>query len=144
MRTRRSYVALVLLVTALIAGACGGGEDGPLASPADVGRALRGEGLEICAESGIFAPKEAVAGAAFTVAVACGEDDDQAVVEVVEWPDEAARDAALRRFEAQSRPSSANHGTTWALGRLTVHVEGERDDEVVERVADAMRQLGAS
>jgi hypothetical protein len=144
MRTRRSYVALVLLVSALIAGACGGGEDGHLSSPADVGSALRAEGLEICAESGLFAPKEAVAGAAFTVAIACGEDDDQAVVEVVEWPDEAARDAALRRFEAQSRPSSANHGTTWALGRLTVHLEGERDDEVAERVADAMRELGAS
>lgn len=144
MRTWRSYVALVLVVIALVAGACGGGEDRPLASSADVGSALRGEGLEICAESGLWAPKEAVAGAAFTVALACGEDDDQAVVEVIEWPDEPARDAALRRFEAQSRPSSANHGTTWALGPLTVHVEGERDDAVVERVADAMDQLGAS
>jgi hypothetical protein len=144
MRTRRSYAALVLLVAAVSAGACGGGEEGPLASPADVESALRGEDLELCAESGLWAPKEAVAGAAFTVALACGEEDDQAVVEIVEWPDEAARDAALRRFEAQSRPSSRNHGTTWALGRLTVHVEGERDDEVVERVADAMDRLGAS
>jgi hypothetical protein len=144
MRTRRSYAALALAVIAVIAGACGGGEDAPLSSPADVGRALRAEGLEICAESGLFAPQEAVAGAAFTVAVACGEDDDQAVVEVVEWPDEAARDAALRRFEVQSRPGGANHGTSWALGFLTVHVEGERDDAVVERVAAAMEQLGAS
>lgn len=144
MRTRRSYVALVLVVIVLIAGACGGGEDGPLSSPADVGGALRGQGLEICAESGLWAPKEAVAGATFTVGITCNEDDDQAVVEVIEWPDAAARDAALRRFEVQSRPSSANHGTTWALGQLTVHVEGERDDAVVERVADAMDQLGAS
>ena len=142
MRTRRSYVALV--VSALIAGACGGGEKGPSSSPADVESALRGEGLKVCAESGLWAPEEAVAGATFTVAIACGEDDDQAVVEVIEWPDEGARDAALRRFEGQSRPSSANHGTTWALGFLTVHVEGERDDAVVERVADAMDELGAS
>jgi hypothetical protein len=144
MRTRRSYVALGLVVIALVAGACGGGEDGPTSSPADVRGALRGEGLEICTESGLWAPKEAVAGAAFTVGLRCGEDDEQAVVEVVEWPDAAARDAALRRFDVQSRPSSANHGTTWALGFLTVHVEGERDDEVVERVANAMDRLGAS
>jgi hypothetical protein len=144
MRTRRSYVALGLAVIALVAGACGGGEDGTLSSPADVRGALHGEGLEICAESGLWAPKEAVSGAAFTVGLPCGEDDDQGVVEVVEWPDAAARDAALRRFEVQSRPGGANHGTAWALGFLTVHVEGERDDAVVERVADAMERLGAS
>jgi hypothetical protein len=144
MRTRRSYVALGLVVIAAIAGACGGGEEGPLSSPADVRDALGGEGLEICEEGGLYAPKEAVAGAAFTVAIACGEDDDQAEVAVIEWPDTGARDAALRRFEVQSRPSSANHGTTWALGHLTVHVEGERDDDVVERVASAMDRLGAS
>ncbi len=132
MRTRRSYAALALLALGLAA--CGA-EYVPVYDPVQVERALRGEGLEICASG---------PGRTLTVALACGEDDDQAVVEILEWPDEAARDAALRRFEVQSRPSSANHGTTWELGLLTVHVEGERDDTVVERVADALNRLGAS
>jgi hypothetical protein len=38
----------------------------------------------------------------FTVALACGEDDDLAVVDVIAWPNEGA----LRQFEVQSRPSS--------------------------------------
>lgn len=135
MRTRRSYAALALVVIALSSGACGSDEYLPVLEPEQIERALRDEGLEICA---------AEPGRTITVALSCGEDDDQAVVEILEWPDAAARDAALRRFEVQSRPSVANHGTTWALGLLTVHVEGERDDAVVERVAGALEGLGAS
>jgi hypothetical protein len=143
MRTRRSYAAAVLLGIALVAGACAN-EDATAYEPGDVELALREQGLAICGASELDPPEPAEAQAAFTVALSCEEDDDLAVVEVVEWPDNDARDAALRQFDVQSRPSSANHGVTWELGPLTVHVEGERDDAVVERVAAAMTSLGAS
>lgn len=145
MRTRRCYALLVLVALALIAAACGGDEQAERRDVSQIEPALTAEGLTVCAR---IEPDPVTEGAVdelvLTVAISCGEDDDRADVAAVEWPDEAARDAALRRFEVQSRPSSANHGTTWALGPLTVSVSGERDDAVVERVADAMERLGAS
>lgn len=145
MRTRRCYALPVLVALVLVAAACGGDEQAERRDLSEIESALTGEGLAVCAR---IEPdpvtEEAEDELVLTVAISCGEDDDQADVAVVEWPDEAARDAALRRFEVQSRPSSANHGTTWALGQFTVQVSGERDDAVVERVAGAMTQLGAS
>ena len=102
---------------------------------------MRAEGLRIC-ERIEPAPSETVADElVFTVATACGEDDDQADPAVIEWSDETARDAALRRFDVHARPEPRDK---WALGQFTVHVSGERDDSVVERVASAMARLGTS
>jgi hypothetical protein len=102
-------------------------------------------GLQICETlESTRTPASAERERAYTVALSCEEDDDLAVVEVIAWPHGGARDAALRRDEAQSRPQARNHGTTWALGQLTISVAGEFDDDVAERVAEAMDGLGAS
>jgi hypothetical protein len=135
-----------LLGAVLATAACGG--DGTAPEGREIGEvrsALTAAGLEICdAPESSRATEEAEREQALVVALACGEDDDQAVVELIAWADEEARDAALRRFAVQTRPNTRNHGTTWELGPLTVSVSGERDDAVVDRVADAMDSLGAS
>lgn len=126
-----------------MAAGCGGERSEP-AELAEIPPALEAAGLELCETlEADAAGANALDRRAFVVGRSCDEGD-LAVVEVVAWPDEAARDRALRQFEVQTRPSSRFHGVTWELGLLTVHVEGERDDAVVERVADAMDRLGAS
>ncbi len=146
MRTRRCYALLVTAVLVLLMVACGGEEPFEQRGLSEIETALEGAGLEICetVESPGEVTENAVDEQVLVVALSCGEDDDQAVVELIAWPDEAARDAALGRYEVQTRPYVRNHGVTWALGQFTVDVSGERDDDVVERVAAAMYGLGAS
>ena len=62
----------------------------------------------------------------------------------IAWPEQPGPDNALRRFEVPTHPTTRSHGITWALGQYTVSVSGQRDDAVVERVADAMDSLGAA
>jgi hypothetical protein len=145
MRTRRCYALLALVALVLPVSACGGGERAERRQLTEIPSALAAEGLVICEEIEPGTTTETAEDElAFTVAIACGEDDDQADVAVIEWSDETAREAALRRFDVQSRPPARNHGITWALVLFTVHVSGERDDAVVERLASAMARLGAS
>ena len=145
---RRCYflaAALLLAAAAVPLAACGGA-DGEAAPRFDVGQieeALRGAGLEICGSAPAMENEGAEGEHVIEVALSCADEEDATVVDVIDWPDEEARDHALRRFEAQDRPPSRNHGITWALGTATVHVSGPRDDEAVERVAAAMEQLGA-
>jgi sugar phosphate isomerase/epimerase len=142
MRTGRWYAASAAAALALAA--CSGGGQTPVYDLGQVEDALRRAGLAICATSTPSRLIEITEGEwLLEVGRSCA-DGDTAVVDVIAWPDEAARDHALRRFESQSRPVARNHGTTWALGLFTVHVSGERDDDAVERVAQAMRRLGAS
>jgi hypothetical protein len=146
MREQRPLVGLAGIVGALLALSACGATESP--QPRDVGQvesALRGAGLRICASPDAGDPPEgAETEDAFTVGITCGEDDDQATVSMIAWPDSEARDNALRRFEVRTRPPTRNHGITWALGRFTVSVSGERDDAVVERVADAMDRVDAA
>lgn len=146
MGEQRPLVGLAaLLGAALVLSACGATESPERRNVGEVESALRGSGLRICSAP---APGEPPANAddeqAFTVAIACGDEDEEAVVSLIAWPDSEARDAALRRFEVPTHPTTRSHGTTWALGQFTVSVSGEREDAVVERVADAMRNLGAA
>lgn len=135
----------VLLGAALALSACGATESPERRNVGEVESALRGSGLQICsAPTAGEPPANADDERAFTVAIACGDEDDQAVVSMIAWPDSAARDAALRRFEVPTHPTTRSQGVTWALGQFTVSVSGQRDDAVVERVADAMRNLGAA
>jgi hypothetical protein len=134
-----------LLGAALALSACGATESPDRRTVGDVESALQESGLQICsAPSAGEPPASADDERALTVAIACGDEDDQAAVSIIAWPDTEARDAALRRFEAPTHPTTRNQGVTWALGRFTVSVSGERDDAVVERVADAMDRLGAA
>jgi hypothetical protein len=139
----RALVGLAVLAAAL--SGCGETESPQPRTVGEVEAALRTAGLQICEtpDSG-EPPESAEREAAFVVAIDCGDEDDQAVVNVIAWPDDEARDAALRRFEVYTHPTTRNHGTTFALGGLTVGVSGEHDDAVTERVADAMDTLGAA
>ncbi len=134
-----------LLAAVLSIAACGAAESPERREVGQVQSALRAAGLEICATPAAGDPPEGADDEdAFTVAITCAEEDNRAAVSVIAWPDAEARDNALRRFEVRTRPTTRNHGITWALGRFTVSVSGERDDAVVERVADAMDRLGAA
>ena len=140
----RVPAALALAAFATTLTACGGGRL-EQKEFADIESALRGAGLQICDTA---VPDDPAGNAKdeqlIAVAVACGDDADEATVVVIAWPDAAARDAALRRFDVQSRPSAQNHGNTWAYGEFTISVSGERDEGAVARVIDAMDALGAS
>jgi hypothetical protein len=139
----RALVGLAVL--AALGSACGETKSPDRRAVGDVESALRDAGLQICGTPDTGDPPEdADSEHAFVVAVECGDEDDRAVVTVIAWPDDEARDAALRRFEVYSRPTTRSHGTTFALGQFTIGVSGERDDAVVERVADAIDGLGAS
>jgi hypothetical protein len=146
MGEQQPLVGLAAIVGAVLALAACGATESP--EPRDVGEvesALQDAGLRICTSPDAGDPPEgAGAEEAFTVGISCGEHDDAATVSIIAWPDSEARDNALRRFEVRTRPPTRNHGITWALGRFTVSVSGERDDAVVERVADAMERLGAA
>jgi hypothetical protein len=138
----RALVGLAVLAAALAG--CGT-ESSQRRGIGEVESALRVAGLRICATPDTGKPPEnADRERAFVVAIDCGDEDDQAVVALIEWPDDDARDAALRRFEVYAHPTTRSHGTTFALGRFTISVSGERDDAVVGRVAAAMDDLGAS
>jgi hypothetical protein len=142
MRMWRCYFAAA--AASLVLAACGGGAPVEQRDFSEIEQALENAGLQICESVEPSTPIEETEGERLIeVALACGVEDDATVVAVIAWPDESARDNALRRFEVQTRPPSRNHGITWALGPFTVHVSGERDDDVVERVAEAMDQLGA-
>jgi sugar phosphate isomerase/epimerase len=145
-RRRRALTAVAALLGAVLA-ATGCGDDGESTGQRldDVKPALRAAGLEICEgpESGRVS-EDAERERAFVVAIACGDVDDEAVVELIAWSDDDARDAAARRFVVPTHPHTRNHGAVWELGLVTVTVSGERDDAVVDRVADAMDDLGAS
>jgi hypothetical protein len=139
----RALVGLVVL--AAVVSGCGDTESPERREVGEVESALQAAGLRICGTpSAAEPPENADLERAFVVALDCGDEDDQAVVAVTAWPDDGARDAALRRFEVYSHPTTRSHGTTFALGQFTVSVSGERDDAVVGRVADAMDDLGAS
>jgi hypothetical protein len=146
MGEQRPLVGLTVLLGAVLAlSACGATESPERRDIGEVESALRASGLEICdTPSAGEPPENADDEQAFTVAIACRDEDDEAVVSVIAWPDGEARDNALRRFEVQTHPTTRSHGITWALGQFTVSVSGERDDAVVERVADAMDSLGAA
>jgi hypothetical protein len=143
LRPLAGLAGLLGAVLALLA--CGATESPERRDVEQVESALRTVGLQICTAPEPGEPPEgAEREEGFTVAIACGDADDEAAISVVAWPDSEARDNALRRFEVPTRPTTRNHGITWALGQFTVSVSGERDDAVVERVADAMDRLGAA
>lgn len=146
MGEQRSLVGLAALLGAALAlSACGATDSPERRNVGEVESALRGAGLQICdAPAAGQPPANADDERALTVATECGDEDDQAVVTLIAWPDSEARDNALRRFEVAAHPTTRSHGITWALGQYTISVSGERDDAVVERVADAMDRLGAA
>lgn len=138
--------AFALAMTALALAACGGEPAFAERSADEIQQALEGAGLAVCSAATLPADERvenAVEQRVLTVALACGDNDEDAVVDVVAWPDESARDEAIRRFEAASRPSSQNAGVQLAFGQFTIDVTGSRDEDVTERVLEALDELGA-
>lgn len=138
--------AAALAGAALVLAACGGEPTFEERSADEIRQALEGAGLVVCRTRTV--PEEdlienAVAERVLTVAFACGDDRKDAVVNVVAWPDQAARDEAIRRYEAASRPSSQNAGVQLAFGQFTIDVTGSRDEDVTDRVLQALTELGA-
>lgn len=146
MGERRLLVVLAALIVAVLAlSGCGATESPDRREIGELESALRAAGLRICAAPEVGDPPEGADDEqALSVAIDCGDEDDQAAVSVIAWPDSEAGNNALRRFEVPTHPTTRSHGITWALGQYTVSVSGQRDDAVVERVADAMDSLGAA
>lgn len=148
-RTQARALGLVALVL-LVAAGCGGEPAFEERGVDEVERALESAGLTICGVE--TTPDDdlvenALGQTAFVVfAGGCGYGDaadDFALVDVIAWPDQGARDEAIRRFEAQSRPSSQSHGVQLAYGQFTIDVSGSRDEDVSDRAVDALVELGA-
>ncbi len=140
----RALAPFGLAAAALALAGCGGGALArePFSS---VTSALERAGLEICrVQSPASVVETASSERLVEVGESCPNPGNETTVLVIAWPDASARDAALRRFDVQSRPSAQNHGNTWSYAQYTISVSGERDEDVVARVVDAMHALGAS
>lgn len=136
-------VALAGLLATLTLVACGRSDFGTDADPADVEAALSAQGVEICESLRTEADLPgAVSERRYDVAIDCEDrDGSEAAVVVTTFEDAADRDGAARRFEVTGRPTGS--GAVWTLGPLLVRVGGDRDPEVVDRIADALDGLEA-
>jgi hypothetical protein len=148
-RPTQALSTVAAVATALLAlTGCGGEPAFTEHSAGEVRQALEGAGLEVCDELTTPAGdvvENAVAERAYVVAFRCaGDEDERAVVNLVAWPDQDARDEAIRRYEAASRPSSQNAGVQLAFGQFTIDVTGSRDEDVTDRVLEALDRLGAA
>ncbi|MDQ4134123.1 MAG: hypothetical protein M3179_13190 [Actinomycetota bacterium] len=133
--------AAVTVALALTISGCGSRDQFGPRSIDEVAGALTAEGLQICDSRPTDGhANQALAGREFVVAIDC-QSDDEATVVVDEFADAEARDAAARNFEGQVRPRA--YGAVWTFGSFAVYASGPRDDEVEERVTDALDQVGA-
>lgn len=103
---------------------------------------LDSDGLHVCrtVETPEGLANQAVKSVTYEVARDCdGEDTVDVVVDEFDSAD--ARDAAIRGFEVQTRPRAS--GAAWTFGSTTVFVLGTADDDVYERITQALDALGA-
>ncbi len=132
---------LALLVAAMAGLACSPREVDQR-SRTEIGEALEQAGLRICSTdqtpSGLAGTDEIVR---LDVAVErCGTDATGDIV-VATTPSEAERERLLSALLAVPRPRFAD--AVWKFGTTMVLVSGVPDDDVVDRVQEAMRSLGA-
>lgn len=134
------------VAVAIVLGACGGEPAFETRSADEIQQALERAGLAVCSATTIpedERPENTVDQRVLAVAFECGDETEGAIVNVVAWPDQDARDEAIRRYEAASRPSSQNAGVQLAFGQFTIDVAGSRDEDVTGRVLEALDELGA-
>ncbi len=99
-------------------------------------------GLDVCAVArdpdGLA--NEAIDTRTYTVALDC---DGGARVRLIvdRFDDVAARDGAAQQFEVRTRPRS--DGVVWTWGPYTLFANGARDDDVMERLTEALDDAGA-
>ena len=137
----RSRRALALLVAAMAGLACSPREVGQR-TRTEIEEALEQAGLRICntdqTSSGLEGTEEIVR---LDVAVErCGSDATGNIV-VATAPSEAERDRLLSALLAVPRPRFAD--AVWKFGTTMVLLSGVPDDDVVDRLQEAMSSLGA-
>jgi hypothetical protein len=140
-------IAAALLVVLTIVLVAAGGErsrQGPRGAGAldAVENDVRAAGLVVCSRSDVPDPRGAAAVASRTllVAVECASGET-ALVQVDQFADEQARDAAARSLEGLVRPRGSASVRTY--GDLTITVRGTSDDAVAERLDAALIAAGA-
>ncbi len=108
---------------------------------ANIERALRGRGLEVCTtlDNAKGLANQAVSTRVLNVAVDCHEEIVPLIVD--RFTGAADRDGAARNFESMNRPRG--DGVVWTWANFTIAAFGPRDDRVIERVTKAMDRLGA-
>jgi hypothetical protein len=134
---------LALAVLVVVAGACGTARaDFGTQRLSDVRAALAKGDLRVCGETrhpdGLA--NEAIETRVYTVAIDCA-GDDRVRLTVDRFDDTEARDGAAQQFEVLSRPRS--DGVVWTWGPFTLFANGARDDDVMERLTDALDTAGA-
>jgi hypothetical protein len=103
--------------------------------------------LAVCAETtdrdGMA--NQAIATRTYVVAAHCtgaptpGDGSVRLVVD--RFDDEGHRDGAARQFESLVRPRG--DGAVWTWGPFTLFANGARDDDVMDRLSDALDDAGA-
>jgi hypothetical protein len=130
-----------VVAAALTATACAPGSGDPH-TVAEVEQAIASAGLVTCATDG---PSSGPAGtpAVFTLDVAVGTCDGgpPGRIVVASHESSAARDRVVRGIVSQARPRFGD--AVWTFGTTSVLLSGPTSDEVVSRLHDAMKALGA-
>jgi hypothetical protein len=134
----RAAVALVLLAAL----ACSP-SDSELRTREDVIAALEGVGLRVCTtDESPTALDGAEQIARVDVAVGSCDSDAAGQVVIATHPSEDDQDRLVSAVLAVPRPRFAD--AVWTLGTTTVALSGVPDDEVVDLVGQAMKDLGAT
>jgi hypothetical protein len=130
-----------VVVGALATTACAPGSGDPH-SVAEVEQAVASAGLVTCATDGP-SPGPAGTPAVISLDVAVGTCDGGPPGRIVVATHEssAARDRVVRGIVSQSRPRFGD--AVWTFGTTSVLLSGPTSDEVVSRLHDAMKALGA-
>ena len=139
--TRRVAVVGGLLIAAVVLFGCQSRASFETRPIAAIERALRGRGLKVCTklDNSKGLANQAVSTRVLNVAVDCHEEIVPLIVD--RFSDAADRDSATRNFESTNRPRG--DGVVWTWANFTIAAFGPRDDRVIERVTNAMDQLGA-
>lgn len=138
----RAAAAIALAAVVIAAAGCGRADYGSDVSFDDVTDTIGLAGLEVCSTTtSDTPPPDAIEERAYVVDADCGDDEGRALVVATAYDSEGDRDAAAQRFEVQSRPPA--QGAIWTFGRFTVRVSGDRDDDAVDALTDALDEREA-
>jgi hypothetical protein len=139
---RRVLVAITLVGVAALATACTP-DDGDDRSRGDIEAALRNTGMTVCGTNEDPVDLDGVESAVeLDLAVGSCESGRTGQIVIATHPSESERDRVDNAVLAVPRPRFAD--ALWKLGSTTVVLTGVPDDDVVERVQDAMEALGAA
>ena len=142
-------LAASAMVLALLAVACQGTAEFQEASFDEVEQALLDEGIQICEQVDLELTEREGVLESRELALAdesCRDDERRVdVLSIVEFETEDDRDGALRDFQgARGRIEGFGaQGVAWTFGPFVIFLTGERNAPLVDRVTDAMENLGA-